>query len=74
VHPLLLAYLAGVALGLWKVDAPIGGKIGLAALWPVGVLAAAVTVPLLIGAALVLFPVLGAVVVGGGVAGWWFLR
>jgi hypothetical protein len=53
----LLTYLAGVLVGLWRVDAPGVRRVALAMSWPLGVLAAAVTIPILVGAALVLFPV-----------------
>jgi hypothetical protein len=53
----LLIYLAGVLVGLWKVDAPGVRRVALAMSWPLGVLAAAVTIPILLTAALVLFPV-----------------
>jgi hypothetical protein len=73
VHLLLVAYVAGVVVGLWKVDAAIGPRVGLALLWPAGVLAAAVTVPILIAAVLILFPVLAAAVAVALAGGWWFL-
>ena len=70
MHIALLTYLAGVLVGLWKVDAPGARRVALAVSWPLGVLAAAVTIPILVGAALVLFPVIGAMAVLGGLLAW----
>ena len=70
MHIALLTYLAGVLVGLWKVDAPGARRVALARSWPLGVLAAAVTIPILVGAALVLFPVIGAMAVLGGLLAW----
>ena len=36
----LLIYLAGVLIGLWKVDAPGVRRVALAMAWPLGVVAA----------------------------------
>ena len=74
--PLLLAiYLAGVAIGLWRVDAPPARRLGLALLWPLAVVACAVTLTTLLAAAGVLFPVAGVVMMLGA-AGmiWWLVR
>jgi hypothetical protein len=70
MHIALLTYLAGVLVGLWKVDASGVRRVALAMAWPVGVLAAAVTIPILVGAALVLFPVVGAMAALGGLLAW----
>jgi hypothetical protein len=64
----LLTYLVGVLVGLWKVDARGMRRVAIAMSWPLGVLAAGVTIPILLTAALVLFPVvavLTALMVGG---------
>jgi hypothetical protein len=67
----LLTYVLGAAIGVWRTDGPWETRAALALLWPIGVLAAAVTTIILLAAAAVLFPlfglVLGAVVIGG----WW---
>ena len=70
MHIALLTYLAGVLVGLWKVDAPGARRVGLAMSWPLGVLAAAVTIPILVTAGLVLFPVVAAVAALGGLLAW----
>lgn len=62
---LLWLYLLGVLIGLWRVDAAWPRRAFIAAAWPIGVLAALVTTPILVGAALVLFPLLGAALVMG---------
>lgn len=64
-------YVAGVIVGLLKVDGPTPSRVGLAAAWPLGVLALMVTAPILIAAGLVLFPVVGAAVVAAGLLWWW---
>lgn len=60
MHAVLLAYLAGVAVGLWRIDAAPLTRAALALGWPVGVAAAVVTLTLLGAASLVLFPLFGA--------------
>lgn len=71
--PVLTVYLGGVLLGLWKVDGPVGERIAVAALWPVGVLAFAVTISLLLAAAAVRFPLAGALA-AAALVGWLLLR
>lgn len=68
----LLLYVAGVAWGLFKIDAPILTRIGTAAVWPLGPLAFAVTLTILIAAAAVAFPVFGAMLLAAG-AVWWII-
>jgi hypothetical protein len=73
--PLLLAiYLIGVAVGLWRIDAPPARRVGLALLWPLALLACGVTLTTLLVAAGVLFPVVGVVMLGAAVTVWWLLR
>ena len=72
VQPLLLMYIIGAALGLWRTDGTIATRVTLALLWPVGVAAAAVTTLILVGAAAVLFPLFG-LVLGVGLLGTWWL-
>lgn len=70
MHPLLVVYLAGVIVGLWRVDAPPVGKAVMALGWPVGAAAAVVVFAILSVAALVLFPAFAALVAAGGIAAW----
>ena len=44
-------YLAGVAIGLWRTDAPVPTRLLLAVLWPIGPLAFVVVVAMLLAAA-----------------------
>jgi hypothetical protein len=71
---LLVLYLVGVAIGLWRVDAPPVRRIGLALLWPLALIACGVTLTMLAVAAGVLFPLVGiaALAAAGGL--WWWLR
>ncbi|HEX5107868.1 MAG TPA: hypothetical protein VFV95_05460 [Vicinamibacterales bacterium] len=66
----LLIYLAGVLIGLWKVDAPGVRRVALAMAWPLGVVAAVITVAILLTAALVLFPLVAAMAGIGGLLAW----
>jgi hypothetical protein len=59
VRWLPLLYLAGVLVGLWRVDATPAARVGVALAWPLGLLAAAVTIPSMIVAGLMLFPRVG---------------
>jgi hypothetical protein len=68
-----LVYLAGVILGLWRTDAPAGTRIVLALFWPIGPLAFAVTISVLLAASLVAFPLFGGALAIGGVVLWWLL-
>lgn len=70
VHPLLVVYLAGVIVGLWRADASPAGRAVIALGWPVGAAAAAVVGVVLCAAALVLFPTLAALVAAGGLVAW----
>ena len=46
----LAVYLAGVAIGLWRTDAPLTTRVALAVLWPIGPLAFVVVVAILLAA------------------------
>ncbi len=46
----LAIYLAGVAVGLWRTDAPLPTRVALAALWPIGPLAFVIVVAILLAA------------------------
>jgi hypothetical protein len=65
---LTVAYAAGVVVGLLRTDAPPGARAALALLWPIGPLAFAVTVTVLLGAAVVAFPWIGAVAAAAAIA------
>ena len=58
----LVLYLFGVAVGLLRVDGPPLTKFVVALSWPIGVLAGLLTVSALMLSAMVLFPIVGAVV------------
>ncbi len=66
-------YVAGVVWGLLMIDAPILSKIGLAAVWPLGPLAFAATITILIAASLVAFPAVAVTALAAAAAAWWAL-
>jgi hypothetical protein len=70
----LLIYVIGVAVGLALTDAKPAARVALALAWPIGPLAFALVVTLLLVAALYIFPVFGAVVALGAAIGYWILR
>ena len=65
-------YVAGVVWGLLMIDAGGATRIALALLWPLGPIAFAVTITILLAASLIAFPVWGAAVVIAGAVAWWF--
>ena len=68
----LAIYVAGVAWGLLKIDGKPATKIALAMLWPLGPIAFAVTITILLAASLIAFPLWGvAAVITAAVAWWW---
>ena len=70
----LAIYVAGVAWGLLVIDAKLPAKIALAILWPLGPIAFAVTITILLGASLIAFPAFGiGVLIAAGLA-WLFVR
>ena len=69
----LAIYVAGVAWGLLKIDAGPATKIALAILWPLGPIAFAVTITILLAASLIAFPLWGAAVMIAAAAAWWWL-
>jgi hypothetical protein len=73
VRVVILIYAAGVAAGLILTDARPLARLALALAWPIGPLAFVTVVTGLLVAALYIFPLFGAVVAAGFVAGWWFL-
>jgi len=68
-------YVAGVAWGLMVIDARPAQKTALAILWPLGPIAFAVTITILLTASLIAFPAFGvAVLIAAGLVWWvWFL-
>jgi hypothetical protein len=68
-------YVVGVAWGLLLIDARPAQKLALAILWPLGPIAFAVTITILLAASLIAFPLWGvAVLIVAGLAWWvWFL-
>jgi len=73
VITILVLYAAGVAVALWRTDGPAAIRVILATLWPLGPLAFALTVTLLIGASLIAFPTVGVIVAGSTLAWWLFV-
>jgi hypothetical protein len=74
VPAIVTIYLAGVVLALWRTDAAPLPRLGLALLWPLAAIACVTTLTMLSAAALVLFPVVGLIVLGGAGAMWWYWR
>jgi hypothetical protein len=70
----LAVYVAGVVWGLLVIDAKPPSRIALAILWPLGPIAFAVTITVLLGAALIAFPAFGIVVLIAAAAAWLFVR
>ena len=66
-------YLVGALIALVRTDAGWGTRVLLAALWPVGPLAFALTVATLVAVGMIAFPAFGAVVVATAGAAWWLL-
>ena len=69
----IVVYVAGVAWGVLVIDARPAARAGLALLWPLGPLAFAVTVAVLLSASLVASPAIGTVVLLSAAAAWWVL-
>ena len=67
-------YVAGVVWGLLVIDAKPPAKVALAILWPLGPLAFAVTITILVGASLIAFPRFGIGVLIAAGAVWLFVR
>ena len=69
----LLIYAAGAALGLMFTDDRPAARVAVALLWPIGPLAFALVISLLLLAAALIFPVFGAAAIALGAVGWWLL-
>jgi hypothetical protein len=70
----LAFYLAGVLAGLVLVDGRPATRIGLALAWPLGPLAFIVTIAGLVLAAMIAFPIFGAVAAAAAAITWWLAR
>jgi hypothetical protein len=68
----LTIYAIGVVIGLFATDARPLARVGLALLWPVGVLAFIVTIGGLLAASTVLFPAFGVGLLVAVLLGWMF--
>ena len=55
MNTVLAIYLAGVAIGLWRTDAPLPTRLLLALLWPIGPLAFVIVVAVLLAATPIAF-------------------
>lgn len=69
----LLVYVLGAIAGVVLTDAKPLTRAALALVWPIGPIAFVAVVTGLLLAALVIFPVFGAVVAAGIAAAWWVL-
>ena len=67
----LVLYVSGAGIALWRADAPWPTRIVLALLWPLGPMAFAVTVSILLLASLIAFPIVGVVVAAAVLGAWW---
>jgi len=50
MRTIVIVYLVGVAIGLWRTDAKPMTRLALAVLWPIGPVAFVVTVAMLLAA------------------------
>jgi len=48
MNTVLAIYLVGVTIGLWRTDGPVPTRLLLALLWPIGPLAFAIVVAILL--------------------------
>ena len=65
-----IVYIVGVIVGLLCGDARPAARVALAVLWPLGLLAFAITLCVLIAASAIAFPVAGAALVAAIVLFW----
>ncbi len=63
-------YVAGVVIGLLRVDGSVTTKVGVALIWPLGLLAFVVTIATLVAVAAIVFPMFGLTLVATLVATW----
>ena len=55
MNTVLAIYLAGVAIGLWRTDAPLPTRLLLAVMWPIGPLAFVIVVAILLASTPIAF-------------------
>jgi hypothetical protein len=67
-------YVAGVVWGLFVIDAAPAARAALALLWPIGPAALIVTLAILVVAAAIAFPALGAAVIAAVALAVWMSR
>jgi len=70
----LIVYAAGVVVGLIRIDGSVAARLAVAFLWPVGLVAAIVTIGALVLAAMMLFPIVGVAAVVTTAVVWWIVR
>lgn len=70
---LVLLYVLGVAWCLLMSDARPAERIALAVCWPLGPIAFVVTVAILLGAAVIAYPVVMVTIALAATAVWWAL-
>ena len=70
----LIVYVVGVVVGLMRIDGSLAARLTVALLWPVGLVAAVVTIGALVLAAMMLFPIVGVAAVVTAAAVWWIVR
>ncbi len=66
-------YVLGVIVGLLRVDGSAMTKVGIALVWPLGLVAFIVTMAMLVGVAAIAFPMFGIALAGVLVAAWYFI-
>ena len=69
----LTIYAIGVAIGLALTDARPLARASIALLWPLGFVTFAVTIAVLLIAAMLVFPAFGVAVLAAAVAAWLWL-
>lgn len=67
---LVVVYVLGVIVGIVCGDAPPGVRIAHALLWPIGLVAFAITLGVLIGASLIAFPWIAGALLAASVILW----
>lgn len=70
MNAIVAVYLAGVVVGLLRVDGSVATKLGVALVWPLGLLAFVVTIAMLVCVAAVAFPVFGVALALAVAAAW----
>lgn len=68
-----IVYAIGVVIAVALTDARPAARIALALVWPLGPIAFLVTISALMVAAMIAFPVFGAVAATAAALGWWML-